>query len=174
MSLSLVVFALLIYSNTLEGLFVFDDKLRIEENSSIRITEPSAKTLLEAVSGKHSAQSPFGNLTFALNYYLHRYSVVGYHIVNITIHLLTGIALFFLIKATLIIARKQPHNRSKHASIDITHIAFFAALIWLVHPVQTESVSYIVQRLNSMAAMFYVLSLLLYVRGRMSTKAWET
>ncbi|MCP4693868.1 MAG: hypothetical protein GY859_37885, partial [Desulfobacterales bacterium] len=44
--------------------------------------------------------------------------------------------------------------------------AFFTALIWLVHPIQTQSVSYIVQRMNSMAAMFYLLSILLYAKGR--------
>lgn len=49
---------------------------------------------------------------------------------------------------------------------NVQGIAFVTALLWLVHPLATQSVTYIVQRMNSMAAMFYVLSLLLYVVGR--------
>jgi len=168
--MALALFVFLIYTNTLEGPFVFDDKLRIEENPAIRVTELNIKTLLEAGFDRRSAQSPLGNITFALNYYLHQYNLLGYHIVNVSIHILTGIFLFFFIKTTSSIHEKQHLNPFIPESLHVTHIAFFAALIWLVHPVQTESVTYIVQRLNSMAAMFYVLALLLYARGRMSVQ----
>ena len=104
---------------------------------------------------------PVAYISFALNYYLHQYDVLGYHLVNILIHVTTGILLYLFVKTTL----SLPSLRSRYESYRWT--PFITALIWLVHPIQTQSVTYIVQRMNSMAAMFYVLSLLLYARARL-------
>ncbi|MCP4625161.1 MAG: tetratricopeptide repeat protein [bacterium] len=68
-----------------------------------------------------------------------------------------------LIKATI----QTPVMRARYAKIE--WLPFFAAFLWLVHPLQTQSVTYIVQRMNSLAAMFYMLSLLFYVKFRLST-----
>jgi len=133
---------------------------RIKANPYIRINELGIDTLKAVFNKKFSGKRPIGNLSFALNYYFHQYKLPGYHIVNIIIHILTALFLYLLIKTTLttpVLALKYDHPDA---------IAFFAALIWLVHPLHTQSVTYIVQRLNSMAAMFYVLSLLLYAKGR--------
>lgn len=151
-----------IYSNTLKVNFVFDDLPRIKENPYIRINKLSVDSLVHAVFNKQSsANRPLGNFSFALNYYFNRLNPKGYHIVNITIHILTAIFLYFLFKSILSIPLLS--TRYGHSEV----IAFFAALIWLVSPLHTQSVTYIVQRLNSMAAMFYVLSLLSYVKGRL-------
>ena len=159
-----------IYSNTLDSPFVFDDLKRIKENPYIRINKLGFKEIFNAAFSKESAQNrPIGNISFALNYYFHKYDLKGYHIVNIIIHVLTGFFLYWFLKITL----NLPTVRSRCQHSDL--IAFFAALLWLVHPVNTQSVTYIVQRLNSMAAMFYVLSLLLYLNGRISQtkpKSW--
>jgi tetratricopeptide (TPR) repeat protein len=109
-----------------------------------------------------SSSRPVANISFALNYYFHQYHVLGYHLVNILIHAATAILLYLFVKTTLSIPSLS--SRTEHHG----WIAFFAALIWLVHPIQTQSVTYIVQRMNSMAAMFYVLSLLLYARARLA------
>ena len=111
---------------------------------------------------------PVANLSFALNYYFHQYDVIGYHVINIVIHIITGILLYFFLKTTLSIPSIRS-NYKHHASI-----ALFAALIWLVHPVQTQSVTYIVLRMNSMIAMFYVLSFLLYVKERLVKEKHRT
>jgi Flp pilus assembly protein TadD len=123
------------------------------------------------------------NISFGLNYYLGGYHVIGYHLVNIVIHMVTGLLLYLLVKTTLLLSWgtdgdasivKLPAAGSEPAhgwrSLDPSWISFWAAALWLVHPVQTQSVTYIVQRMNSMAAMFCVLSLLLYARGRISQK----
>jgi len=150
-----------IYSNTLEVNFLFDDLLRITENPHIQITELSLKELAKA-GVKSSPTRPFGFISFALNYYFHQFNLKGYHLVNIIIHILTATWLYFFIKATLgIPLLSSRYNRPKI-------IAFIAAFIWLVHPLHTQSVTYIVQRLNSMAAMFYVLSLFFYAKGRLA------
>jgi tetratricopeptide (TPR) repeat protein len=112
---------------------------------------------------------PIANLSFALNFYFHGYDVIGYHVVNIVIHIITGILLYFFLKTTLDVLpldSKYKHNSS---------IAFYTSLIWLVHPIQSQSVTYVVQRMNSLAAMFYILSFLLYTKGRLvrkNEKSW--
>ena len=168
-----IVFAalgFLIYSNSFNGPFVFDDNLRIAKNPDIRLSELTLKNILKAGFGKQSAKSrPIGNISFALNYYFHQYSVKGYHIVNIIIHILTGIFLYLFLKTTLTL--KIVRSQFEYAE----WIALLSALLWFVNPVQTQSVTYVVQRLNSMAAMFYILSFLLYLKGRLSeakTKSW--
>ncbi len=165
-----IILGSVIYSNTLEVPFTFDDLPRIKENPYIRINELTIDNLLQAMFNKNSsANRPLGNFSFALNYYFHQFNLKGYHIVNIIIHILTAALLYFLFKSTL----SLPLLSTKYRHPEV--IAFFAALTWLVYPLHTQSVTYIVQRLNSMAAMFYVLSLLLYVKGRLTEekrKSW--
>ena len=156
------IVALLVYSANLEGPFVFDDTVHIPDNPHIRLQSLSLKDMVRAGFESLNKNRPVANISFALNYYFHKYDVMGYHLVNILIHVMTGILLYFFTKTTL----SLPPLRSRYESHG--WIAFFTALIWLVHPIQTQSVSYIVQRMNSMAAMFYILSFLLYVRARLA------
>jgi len=157
-----------IYSNTLEVNFIYDDIPKIKENPHIRITELSLKELARA-GVKSSSTRPFGFITFALNYYFHQFNIKGYHVVNIIIHILTATLLYLVVKTTLSI----PLLSSRYSRPEV--IAFFTALIWLVYPLHTQSVTYIVQRLNSLATMFYLLSLWLYIKGRLAEekrKSW--
>lgn len=163
--MAVLVFAVLasfIYSNTIDSPFFLDDLHNIRENPHIRLTELSLKNILDAGFKSHISSRPVANISFALNYYFHQYNIAGYHYVNIAIHILTATFLYLLLKNTLsmkLLPRKYGNP---------TLIAFITALLWLVHPLQTQSITYIVQRMNSMAAMFYVLSMLLYVKGRLS------
>ena len=155
----------IIYSNTFDNPFVFDDKLRILENYDIRLEDLTADNLLKAAFGKKSGRArPVGNISFALNYYFHQYKVGGYHILNIVIHIVTGILLWLIIKKTLNL--KSVRSEIEHGR----WIALITALLWLVNPVQTQSVTYIVQRFTSMAAMFFLLSFLFYLNGRLTVK----
>jgi len=152
-----IVLGVGIYSNTLGVPFLFDDKLRILDNQYIRTTTLSE---IGKAGFKSSPSRPIVFASFALNYYFHQYDLKGYHVVNIIIHILTGFFFYILVQTTL----RLPLLRHRyHQPVSIT---VFAALLWLVNPVHTQSVTYIVQRLNSMATMFYLLSLLLYVTGR--------
>lgn len=162
MVLLLVCFGFLIYSNTLRGPFTFDDVRNIQNNPHIRLTRLWPADLMRAAIRSPIPSRPVANISFALNYYFHRYDVLGYHLVNIIIHITTGILLYFFSRTTL----AMPSLRSNYANCK--WIPFFTASVWLVHPIHTQSVSYIVQRMNSMAAMFYILSILSYARARLA------
>jgi len=162
-----------IYWNTLDTPFYLDDVARIQDNTSIRISNLSFNQIKNAAFGKNlSNNRPIGNITFALNYYFHKYDLAGYHILNITIHILTGFFLFLFVRTTLsefncnIIGQTGKIESDK--IFNPKNIALAVALIWLVHPLNTNSVTYIVQRVNSLASMFFLLSFLLYAKGRIA------
>ena len=164
----LAVTVLAVYANTLNGQFVFDDS-RIYNNPSLRVTALDWASLQQVVLKSAPATRPVANLSFALNYYLHGYAVPGYHLVNVLIHLLTGVFLYWLLVDTMPLL---PDRQSAWAAYPggrgpYEWLAFFAAWLWSLHPVQTQAVAYVVQRMSSLAAMFFILSLWLYVRGRL-------
>ncbi len=148
-------FAFIVYANTFNAPFVFDDYLNIVDNPHVRMNEISADYLSE-LPEFHSAKRPLPNLSFALNYYFHKYDVTGYHLVNIIVHVLTAFLVFLVFRQTLFLTGQKN---------DL--LAAAAALFWLVNPVHTQSVTYIVQRMNSMCALFYLLSLFAYIRARL-------
>lgn len=152
----------LVYSNTREAPFALDDKFNVEHNPHIRIESLSPEKLVEAGFQSPLAHRPVANVSFAVGHYLHRNSVKGFRFVNIFIHMLTGVFLYFFIRSTLRTPGLQAHHGRG------SWLPFFAALLWLLHPAQTQSVTYVVQRMNCLAAMFYILSLLFYVRGRLA------
>jgi len=158
----LAIVVILLYADTLTTPFIFDDLVNIHDNPHIRIPTLSLENLAWAGFNSPIDSRPVANISFALNYYFSGYNLVGYHVVNILIHTACGIFLYFLAKATL----QTPALRSRYEKFG--WIPFLTVFIWLVHPLQTQSVAYIVQRMNSMAAMFYVLSMLFYVKFRMS------
>jgi tetratricopeptide (TPR) repeat protein len=161
------VFVIVIYSNTFTSPFILDDLIRIEENPVIRVGEFSIPRIIKA--GFDSSKSrPIAFISFALNHSLHQYDVFGYHVLNISIHILAGFCLYLFIKTTF----RIPTLQSRYTHTDM--LAFFAALIWLVHPIQTQSVTYIVQRMTSMASLFFILSLLFYAYGRLAENRRKT
>ena len=160
----LLLVAAAVYSGTLDHSFHADDKENIWNNSFIQISNLSVNELAKAVSESVNDKRPVANISFALNYYFHGLEVRGYHVVNIIIHLLAGIMLFYFIKKTLCI----PLVRDKLG--EAAFIPFFTALIWMVHPLHTQSVTYIVQRMNSMGAMFFIMAMLFYVKARLTSE----
>ncbi len=159
----LAIVVILIYADTLTTPFIFDDISNIRENPHIRVPSLSLKNLIRAGFQSPESSRPIANIGFALNYYFSGFNLVGFHLVNILIHLAGGFFLYFFAKATL----KTPGLRFRFAKCG--WIPFFTAFIWMVHPLQTQSVAYLVQRMNSQAAMFYMLSMLLYVKFRLNT-----
>ena len=160
----ILAFGAMVYSNTFDSPLVFDDEIFIINDTAVHITELSPDAIKTAAVDGRPRHRYLPNISFALNYYFGQLNPFGYHLVNLIIHLLSGIFLFFFIKNTLHIV---PQNtRENHPEI----IAFFAALIWVVQPVGTQAVTYICQRMASMVALFYILSLLFYVQGRMAMR----
>ena len=159
---SLLLLTFIVYSGTLDHSFHFDDKSNIRSNHFIQISSLSLDELRKAGLESENHQRPVANISFALNYYFHGLEVRGYHYVNIFIHLLAGIILYYFVKATLCL----PLYRDKYSKSQF--IPFFTALIWMVHPLHTQSVTYIVQRMNSMAGMFFIMTMLFYVKARLT------
>ena len=162
----LAVVGCLVYANTLNVPFHFDDEVNIQ-HEALKLEALDKEQVLRALGGGALVARPVSNFSFALNYFIGENRVQGYHLVNIFIHVCAGIFLFLLLRATLTLAP----NRDRYPRA--MAIALMAALIWAVHPLGTQSVTYIVQRMNSMAAMFFVLALLLYVKGRQRQLAAE-
>ncbi len=148
-SLLIAVSSLLVYSNTFHASFHFDDTPNIVENYQIRNLANS----LDILRGQRGVSM----LTFAVNYAIGGLNVVGYHIVNLSIHIANSILVYFLIFITLsrISALREKGKR----------IALFTALLFSVHPVQTQAVTYIVQRMEVLASMFMLIGLLLFIKG---------
>jgi tetratricopeptide (TPR) repeat protein len=154
-----------VYSNSLENPFVFDDHDNIVDNPHIRFTEVSWEHIAGVLKSP-SGNRPLANLTFALNYYFHGYDVTGYHLVNLFIHIAAGILLFFFLRLTLRIHTQYAAGREWGRGF-YWLLPFLAALAWAVHPLHIESVTYVVQRMTSLAAMFFISSCLLYALARL-------
>ncbi|WP_419174908.1 DUF6056 family protein [Desulfosediminicola sp.] len=148
-----------IYSNSLSVPFQFDDIDNIAV-PALQLNSFDLPDVKKALTEGLLKGRPISNLSFALNYFFGEYRVQGYHLVNIGIHCLGGYFLYLFGYLTL----RLPANNSLYRNPQI--IALFGALLWLAHPLGTQSVTYIVQRMNSMAAMFFILSILLYASGR--------
>jgi len=162
------IIAGILYAKSLHSPFLFDDRPYILEDPAIRMTEISWSTIKTAAFDSRPKHRYLANISFALNYYFGKYNPTGYHITNIFIHALTGIILFFFFNTTL---TRFPILSDLHTSTKSTNptiVAFFSALLWLVFPVNTGAVTYIVQRMASLAALFYILSIWLYVLARIS------
>ena len=165
----LILVGIIIYANTLEVPYVLDDQIAIEHNPLIRMAEITPKSIIDAAFGFGKSR-PVPMLSFGINYFFGQDDVRGYHLVNMIIHIVNGILLFFLVKLSLTLSNRQPDGLRKLEPISIAILSFFTALLWLASPVQIQSVTYIVQRMTSMGAMFYLLALILYARGRISQR----
>jgi len=164
-----VVIGFIIYSNTFHSPFVLDDPENIVDNPYIRMREISVDSFKQIFKGKLSSSRPLPMISFALNHYFGRYNVRGYHIVNILIHIVTGILLFLFLRKTYFLSNAPPSDSSPIKK-GYNLIPFLAAFLWFVHPLCTQSVTYISQRMNGMTSIFYLLSLLFYIKGRQNSK----
>lgn len=154
----LAVLTAIAYANSFKVPFTFDDYDNIVENHAIRMHDLSQAGLWQAATNNVGGHRYLPYISLALNFWAHGEQLWGYHLVNVLIHILAAMALYFLGLTTLKLVR--PDHR--HAR----EVALAAALLWALHPVQTNAVTYIVQRMASMAALFFFCSLLCYVLGR--------
>lgn len=157
--------ALLAYSNTFYVPFHFDDRPNIIENPNIQVKVFTLERLGQLFKNTYKESiRVFSYFTLALNYYFGEFNVFGYHLVNFLIHIASGIFLYWFLLLTF----NLPSLKEKYGLISY-RVALFTSLIFITHPIQTQSVTYIVQRMASMAGMFYLFSLVLYIKGRLST-----
>ena len=164
----LFIFIVTIYSNTLDCSWHLDDNPNIVNNQKIHLTSFSTKSLFASLTANptHPENSKFYRpipcLTLALNWYWSRDNTTGYHIVNIAIHIITS---FFIFLITI-----QLLNLSDKFNSTTTNKKYFIALLtatlWAGAPIQTQAVTYIIQRMASMAAMFYMIAVYTFILGR--------
>lgn len=140
------------------GTFVFDDFEAIVNNDQLGVLLPDDRAFL---------RRPVGRISFTLNYWVWGRDPWSFHLVNLLIHLGAGLILFDLIRRVLL--RPVMSERYQHSA---ARIAFVVAAIWLLHPIQTESVTYIVQRFASLMSFFYLAVLYCILRGAESRWRW--
>lgn len=143
------------YFNSLGGPFVFDDPSSIVANPTIRSLWPPWAPLFPPNAAVTVQGRPVLNFSLALNYAVSGTEVWSYHALNLAIHIGAALALFGLLRRTFSFLNLE----SSFA------LALASALLWIVHPLQTESVTYTIQRAESLMGLWYLLTLYCFVRG---------
>jgi Flp pilus assembly protein TadD len=180
--LAIILATLTAYHNSLSGPFVFDDIASIRDNPTLRRLWPLSVPLAPPVGNAMTVTGrPVLNLSLALNYAFGGLHVWGYHAANLAIHICAALALFGIVRRTLeqvgmgappvrgmnmnSTIRTDGRDARPHPCSFATLLAFAVALIWAVHPLQTEAVTYVVQRAESLMGLFYLLTFYCFIRG---------
>jgi hypothetical protein len=145
--LLIIILSAVIYANTFDVPFYFDDNHAIENNHAI--SQFDIKRIF------FSSPRPVLDVTFAVNYYFGKLNVFGYHLVNLLLHMINGVMLYFIVLRTINLMSGD-HTRG-------IKVPLYTSLIFVAHPVQTQAVTYIVSRSSVLATFFYLLSLLLFI-----------
>lgn len=160
--LLIILVGVLCYSNTFHVPMILDDEGSIQLHTPVH---GLANYFAEGWPGyTFLPNRAFGYLTFAINFELGGLNLPGYHLVNIAIHICTGLLVYSFIRLTF----RTPYMQHARIQPGFANVfAFVVALFFICHPIQTQAVTYIVQRLTSMTAMFYLAALVCYLRWRM-------
>jgi len=174
---TIVAAGLAAYANSFSGAFVLDDPPSILDNPTIRnLTDVKAILATPAGSGLPVDGRPIVNLSLAINYAISGTRAWSYHALNVVIHILAGLALFGIVRRTLDGMAGRPGDRTNPGADGPRVVAAAAALLWVLHPLQTESVTYVVQRAESLMGMFYLLTLYCFIRyaktGEAGGRGW--
>ncbi len=146
-----------VYSRTFQVPFVFDDYYCIN-----LIGQQNFLGIL-----LHGGPRRVTDLTFAFNFRLNGLQVAGYHLVNLAVHLAAAVALYFLVTSSLAALRNSFSRQTETGFVD-RFVPLAVALLFVVHPVQTQAVTYIIQRYTSLTTLFYLLSALFFIRTRLA------
>ena len=162
----IVMLTLSAYSNTYLAPFIFDDLEAIRDNPNIRQLWP----IWNALAGPQQtpvAGRPLVSLTLAVNYAVSGLSVWSYHVFNLTVHILNALLVFAILRRTFSLRRfTEPTQR------DGSWLAGAVSLAWAVHPLNTEAVTYTIQRTELLVAFFFLLTL--YATIRSTTSKWRS
>lgn len=159
---------LLVYAPSFSGVWIYDDEPNILSNANIHLEKISNASLKKAFflqsqdpDAAERVKRPLAYLSFALNWYFGKDRVFGYHVVNFMIHFIATAFLYLFIKNSMML----PVFGNRYH--DLAHpAAFLSAILWAVHPIQVTAVTYIVQRMASMAGMFTIMSMYGYLKAR--------
>ncbi len=166
-SILIILLALLAYANSFEASFHHDDMHVIVRNSYVKDASNIPRFFLQPQMGsgvytETSSYRPLLMATFAMNFYLGGLNVLGYHLVNFGLHVCCAILVYFILlhlfRFAGIPAGGNPLRNPP--------IALFGALIFALHPVQTESVTYITGRSSPLTGLFFLASFLTFLQYR--------
>lgn len=156
-----------LYANSFNASWHMDDKPNIVNNQALHISDLAPQTLWKTFFANplkaHKLYRPLPCLSFAINCYVGGNNTFGFHLVNFSFHLATAMALYFLFVRLLLVLNYQKPDQEIP---DIRSVALLGAALWAINPIQTQAVTYIVQRMAIMAAFFYVLAMLYFVKVR--------
>ncbi len=159
--ISLLILLLAVYGNSFHGEWHFDDIPNIIENPNVHLNNLSLRGIYNALHFRGDLIRPVSYLSLAINYYFGGLEPFGYHLINFIIHYVTALFLFLFIFETL----RLPLLKERYGERAYT-ISALATVLWAINPVQVLAVSYVVQRMASMAGMFYIAAMYFYLRGR--------
>jgi tetratricopeptide (TPR) repeat protein len=171
--LLLAIAALAAYWNSLNVPFLFDDHESIDANPTIKNLGALGEVLNPPKGGSGVTGRPLVNLSLAINYAIGGTAPRGYHVMNLLIHLGAGLALFGVVRRTLLL----PALRERYGAVALP-FAWVVAAIWMLHPLQTESVTCVIQRTELLVGLFYLLTFYCFVRrveagdGTTTQHAW--
>jgi tetratricopeptide (TPR) repeat protein len=152
--------ALLAYHGSFRVPFVFDDFVNIVEAPAVHSLWPPRWAF---------APRPIAVLSFALNWRVGGASPIGYHVVNLAIHVIAGLVLFDLVRRALRLSATRDAWSPRQAGT----VALIVSAAWIVHPLHTSAVAYVVHRYESLACLFYLVTLDGFARGIGSPRPWR-
>ncbi len=151
----------IVYAPCLQGPFLYDDIFEIENNPALT---QRGKPFHIMFGSKGFPHRPLPYLSFAVNYRIHGLATTGYHVTNLTIHLLNGWLLWWIGKSLLCLWRGRCHQRDEWW-------AFGAAILWLVHPLASQPVAYIYQRIELLGATGILLAIACFLQSLLSQQS---
>ena len=158
-SILILLLGALVYSNTLYIPFVLDDTATLELMSK--------RSLVETIY--YGGFRRVVDVSFILNYSIHGYQLPGYHLINLATHLAGAITLFYVLHSAIIALRTSFPAKECFSENTVyleKFIPLAAALLFVSHPLQTQAVTYIIQRYTSLATFLYLLSVLMFIKAR--------
>lgn len=160
LALLTVLGGVLAYANSIHGVFLLDDASSIAGNPTIR--HLVALGDIFSTRAHVTVQSrPILNLSLALNYAISGTEVWSYHCVNIFVHILSGLFLFGIALRVL----KRIASEFLLTDNEVLWLSFLIALLWTVHPLQTEAVTYVIQRAESLMGFFFLGTFYCFLRA---------
>ena len=171
---ALCLLTVIIYIPGLSGDYMFDDMPNLLHNAQLNIASLDTDSLQGAVfsSSSGTLRRPVSMLSFTLNRHFFGIAPYSHKVVNLVIHILTGIGLYLL--SRLVIRSYRQFRNPTLSDTALKWLPLIVAGLWLVHPLNLTPLLYIVQRMTSLAALFTVLGLCLYMAGRMRLLAGKS
>ena len=172
----LLALILVVYSNSFDATWHLDDRTNIVDNPNVHVSTLSLNDWVKSARPPFSAPEatkrslskvyrPVAMVSFALNWFFGGLDVFGYHLVNVGIHGCNSVLLFFIILNLF-----KASNREICSQESEHFIALLATVLWSLHPIQIQAVTYIVQRMSSLATFFYLLAIFFFLKARLEQK----